>query len=80
MTGILDEIDSPGTPAHLDQSTFLLAVNSVAPDGRGTMGSNLYPLFPQQLVFYMVSPSEIRMISLDSNPGKEHPDVIMLNH
>jgi Putative Ig domain len=79
LVGTLDEVDSPGTPAHLDQG-LTLSINSVAADGSGTLGSNLYPLFPQQLAFYMVSPSEIRMIPLDSNPGKLHPAVIFLNH
>jgi hypothetical protein len=82
IPGTLDEVDAPGTPAHLNNQSFLLTINpnSISANGRGTMTSNLSPLFPADLVFYLLSPSQLRMISLDSNPGNEHPDVIMLNH
>jgi hypothetical protein len=79
IPGTLDEIDSPGTPAHLNQA-LLLNMDSVATDGRGTITSNSVAGFPTNLVFYLLSPSQVRMISLDSNPGKSDPDVISLNH
>lgn len=81
IVGTLDEVDAPGKPAHLGQS-LQMTINSVAAngDGRGTLQSNSVAGFPASIVFYMVSPSQIRMISLDSNPNNEHPDVISLNH
>jgi hypothetical protein len=79
VPGILDEIDAPGTPAHLGQS-LLLSLNALATNGRGTMTSNSVSGFPTNLVFYMLSPTQIRLISLDSNPNNTHPDVISLNH
>jgi hypothetical protein len=80
IVGTLDEVDAPGTPAHLGQS-LTLSVNSVAANGRGTMGSNSVAGFPTNLVFYMLSPSQMRLISLDSGAsGSGHPDVISLNH
>ena len=79
LTGVLDEVDSPGKPAHLDQS-LELTVESLAANGRGTISNSPPAGFPANLAFYMVSPTEIRMISLDSNPGNVHPDVISLNH
>lgn len=79
VVGTLDEVDAPGKPAHLGQS-LQLSLNSVAANGRGTLQSNSVAGFPTSLVFYMLSPSQIRMISLDSNPNNEHPDVISLNH
>jgi hypothetical protein len=79
IPGVLDEIDAPGTPAHLGQS-LLLNVDTVAASGRGTMTSNSVAGFPTNLVFYLLSPSQIRLISLDTNPGKSDPDVISLNH
>jgi Putative Ig domain len=81
LVGTLDEVDAPGTPAHLGQA-LQINVDTIATsgNGRGTMTSNSVAGFPTNLVFYMVSPSRIRMISLDPNPGGEHPDVIVLNH
>ena len=80
IPGVLDEIDPPGKPAHLGQA-LLVTADSVDPTtGRGTMTSNSVAGFPTNLVFYMLSQTQIRIISLDSNPGKEHPEVIYLNH
>jgi hypothetical protein len=83
VVGTLDEVDAPGKPAHLGQS-LQLSINSVAgsgpTNGRGTLQSNSAAGFPASLVFYLLSPSQIRMISLDSNPNNAHPDVISLNH
>lgn len=76
MTGTLDEID-PTSP-NLDQS---LVVNyNVAANGRGTMAANSLVGFPVNLAFYVVSPGKVRMISLDSNSGNGHPQVIFLDH
>ena len=79
LVGTLDEADAPGKPAHLGQA-LQLNINSVATNGRGTMVSNSVAGFPANLVFYMLSPSQIRLISLDSNPNNAHPDVLFLNH
>jgi hypothetical protein len=79
LTGLLDEVDSPGKPAHLGQA-LELTVESLAADGRGTISNSPPAGFPSNLAFYMVSPTQIRMISLDSDPGNGHPDVISLNH
>jgi Putative Ig domain len=76
LTGILDEID-PTSP-NLDQS---LVVNyNVAANGRGTMVANSLVGFPVNLAFYVVSPGTLRLVSLDSNPGNGHPQVIFLDH
>ncbi len=79
VVGTLDEVDPPGKPAHLGQA-LQLNVDTLAANGRGTMTSNSVAGFPSNLVFYMVSPGQMRMISLDSNPNNEHADVIFLNH
>ena len=79
VVGTLDEVDPPGKPAHLGQA-LQLNVDTLAANGRGTMTSNSVAGFPTNLVFYMVSSSQIRMVSLDSNPNNEHPSVIFLSH
>jgi len=79
IPGYLDEVNSPGKPASLHQA-LELSVESLAADGRGTISNSPPAGFPANLAFYMVSPTQIRMISLDSNPGNEHPDVISLSH
>ena len=76
VTGILDEIDA--TSPNPDQS---LVVNySTSVNGRGTMTSNSLVGFPVNLAFYIVSPGSLRLISLDSNPGNGHPEIMDLDH
>ena len=82
IVGTLDEVDAPGKPAHLG-SALQMSINgmSASGNGRGTLqATSASAPFPSSLVFYMVSPSQIRMISLDSNPNNGHPEVIFLNH
>ena len=80
MLGIADEVDAPGTPAHLAQS-IQLTVQSIDPiAGRGTIQQSNGTALPSTLIFYMLSPSQIRMISGDSNPGNGHPELLFLNH
>ncbi len=81
LPGVLDEVDAPGAKAILGQS-LLISVNGVAASGRGTMQASTSSggQFPTNLVFYMLSNGQMRIISLDSNPGNEHPVVISLNH
>jgi len=82
VSGTLDEYDAPtpstpsGTP-HEDQS-FTTIVNTLAANGRGTMTSSLPVGFPTRLVFYVVSPSAVRLISSDS--GDQHPLLIHFDH
>jgi hypothetical protein len=80
LQGVLDEVDAPGKPATLDDTSFGLTISSLASNGRGLMTQGGSQKFPANLVFYMLSPSQIRMISLDSNPNNGHPDVMSLNH
>jgi hypothetical protein len=76
ITGILDEIDAASP--NPDQS---LVVNyATSTDGRGTMTANSLVGFPVNLAFYIVSPGSLRLISLDSNPGNGHPEIINLDH
>ncbi len=77
LSGTVDEVDSPGTTAHLDQSfTAAVTPGSLAPSGRGTMTTTgTVPAgFPTNWIFYVVSPGSIRAIP--SDPGNQHPEVI----
>ena len=87
-TNTYDEVDAPGKPAHLGESIFL-TINSFSAGcpsfapincGRGTITTSPPPGFPQTSVFYIVSPTQVRLIPQDSNPGNGHPEVIFLNH
>jgi len=72
-----DEIDPSG--AHIAEPISAI-VTSIASNGSGTMAANPTTIFPINLVFYMVSPSSVRAIPADSNPGSVHPEVILLDH
>jgi hypothetical protein len=82
FTGVVDEYDPPsqpdpkGTP-NLDQP-FAATINTLAPNGRGTMTTNSPIGFPTNLVFYVVSPASSRAISLDA--GNSNPEVIFFDH
>jgi hypothetical protein len=78
IVGTLDELIPPGPPPSTDIP--FSASYTVTPDGRGNMTPILIAGFPTNLVFYVVSPSDVRMISLDSNVGNGHPQVIFLTH
>lgn len=77
IVGTLDEFIPPNTPST---GLAFSANYTVAGDGRGTMTPILIAGFPSNLVFYVVSPSSVRMISTDSNPGNGHPQIIFLSH
>jgi hypothetical protein len=94
VTGIVDEIDPPGstppvttppTPAtpegkaNLNQS-LIAHINFVGTNGRGTATTNSPTGMPATMVFYLVSPAHFRAISADSNPGNSHPDVLFFDH
>ncbi|MGH9575662.1 MAG: putative Ig domain-containing protein [Candidatus Acidiferrales bacterium] len=79
LVGTLDEVDPPGNSARLGEG-LQLNVAALAANGRGTITNGPPHGFPANLVFYMVSPSQIRMISVDADPNNEHPDVIELKH
>ncbi|MGB8522188.1 MAG: Ig domain-containing protein [Candidatus Acidiferrales bacterium] len=78
FVGTLDEFIPPSGPPSTDIP--FSASYSVTADGRGNMRPILIAGFPTNLVFYVVSPSDVRMISLDSNVGNGHPQVIFLSH
>ena len=78
IAGTLDEFIPPNPPPSTDIP--FSASYSVTADGRGTMTPLLIAGFPTNLVFYIVSPSDVRAISLDSNTGNGHPQVIFLSH
>lgn len=80
ILGVLDEVDNNGTP-HVDQSVAGTTYNiTSATTGRGTMTTNSVVGLPTSLAFYVVSPSTIRAISTDSNPGNGHPLVFDFDH
>ena len=77
IVGTLDEFIPPSTPS----TDLAFSANyTVTPDGRGTMTPILIAGFPSNLILYVVSPSSVRMIPVDSNPGNGHPQVIFLSH
>jgi hypothetical protein len=78
FVGTLDEFIPPNPPASTDIP--FSASYTVATDGRGIMSPPPILGFPTNLAFYIVSPSDVRAISLDSNTGNGHPQVIFLSH
>jgi hypothetical protein len=76
VSGAVDEIDSNGTP-HTDQP-LQSTINSISANGRGIMTTNLLTGLPVNLVFYVVSPGSIRLISTDSTD--QHPQLFLLDH
>jgi len=83
ISGIVDEYDPPSVAdpeglLHLGQS--LVSPYTVSATGRGTLGPNTITSFPQNLIFYVVSPGSFRAISADATPGTGHPTVYFFNH
>ena len=77
LSGTIDEIDPPGTSApHLGQA--LSTSFTLAATGRATLTTSGLSGFPAAAVFYVVSPSRIRMISTDTSD--QHPNVFLLDH
>jgi hypothetical protein len=84
MTGTVDEIDPPiaATPegkANGKQS-LTAHINFIGSTGRGTMTTNSPIGFPTTVIFYIVSPAQLRAISADANPGNGHPQVLFFDH
>lgn len=76
LTGTVDEADAGGATQTLNQS-LTATIAAVAARGRGTMTAASPPTgFPNNWIFYIVSPSAIRAIPADG--GKQHPQVILL--
>jgi hypothetical protein len=77
ISGTLDEFIPPSTPST---NQALAGTYTVATDGSGTLTPNQINGFPGNLVFYVVSPSSLRMIPTDPASGDPQPQVIFLNH
>lgn len=79
LTGFIDEVDPTGKMPSLGQA-FNANFTSLAANGRGTMttSATVPTGFPTNLIFYIVSPSSIRMISDDASDV--HPNLILLDH
>jgi len=76
MTAEILEIDPDGTPNSIPPATLALTLTD-AVRGRGTVTTSTVH-FPANLAFYILSPSKIRMISID--PGDMNPQVLFLDH
>ena len=80
ILGVLDEVDNNGT-GHTNQSIAGTTYSITgATTGRGTMTTNSAIGLPTNLIIYVASPSSVRAISADPNPGNAHPLVIYLDH
>lgn len=76
LSGTVDEADAGGATQTLNQP-LTATIAAVAANGRGTMSAASAPTgFPNNWIFYIVSPSAIRAIPADA--GKQHPQVILL--
>jgi hypothetical protein len=75
--GTFDEVDNDGS-AHLAQT--LVITYTVGAGGRGTFSATPSVGFPVNSVFYIVSPSSFRAISVDPNAGNAHPTVLYFDH
>lgn len=76
VSGTVDEIDANGT-SHTDQS-LQSTINSINTNGRGILTTNLLTGLPVNLVFYVVSPGSVRLISTDSTD--QHPQLFLLDY
>ncbi|MGB7022394.1 MAG: putative Ig domain-containing protein [Candidatus Acidiferrales bacterium] len=75
LSGKLDEAGPTGIPSS---NLALKATYAIAANGRGTVSASSPPLLPQLFVLYMVSPTEVRVIS--SSTTDTHPQVFFFNH
>jgi Putative Ig domain len=77
MSGLIDEIDPTGkTNIGSPFSAGFLITDPVA--GQGTLTTNAPAGLDTNFVFYIVSPSSIRAISVD--PTDKHPEVVFIDH
>jgi hypothetical protein len=76
-TKTFDEVDNDGN-ATLAQTLVVTYV--VGAGGRGTFSTSPSVGFPVNSVFYIVSPSSFRAISIDPNAGNAHPTVLYFDH
>ena len=77
ISGTLDEADPAGTVNIGSQLTAGFTIANAA-TGQGTFTTNAPPGIPTNLVFYIVSPSKLRAVSVDSID--QHPEVIFFDH
>jgi hypothetical protein len=75
LSGKLDEAGPTGIPSS---NLALKATYTIGANGRGTISASSPPLLPPLLVLYMVSPTEVRVIS--SSAADTHPQVFFFNH
>jgi Putative Ig domain len=75
LSGKFDKISATGAESlnQVFKATYIVATN-----GRGTFSVTSPASFPPQMVFYMVSPTEVRIISVSSSDS--HPQVYFSNH
>ncbi|MGH9732684.1 MAG: beta strand repeat-containing protein [Candidatus Acidiferrales bacterium] len=75
LSGKLDEAGPTGIPSS---NLALKATYTVSASGRGTISASSPPLLPPLFVLYMVSPTEVRVIS--SSAADTHPQIFFFNH
>ena len=85
INGTIDEIDPPSSGhtegvANLNQSLSGTSYVLTTATGRGAITTNTPKGVPTNLIFYMVSPAHYRAISVDPNPGNDHPEVLFFDH
>jgi Putative Ig domain len=80
VAGTVDEIDPTGAAAPNLAQILSADFTSPAPSGRGTLtGTGTVPSgFPTNSIFYVVSPSSVRIVSEDTTDT--HPQLILLDH
>jgi len=75
LSGKLDEAGATGIPSS---NLAFKATYTVGANGRGTISASSPALLPQLFVLYMVSPTEVRVIS--TSAADTHPQVFFFNH
>jgi Putative Ig domain len=80
LTGLVDEIDATGATTPNLAQPLSATFSSPAPLGRGTLtaGAPVPSGFPTDSIFYIVSPSTVRIVSADTSDT--HPELILLDH
>jgi hypothetical protein len=80
LSGTIDEIDPTGATAPNLAQALTATFSSPAPLGRGTLtASSPVPSgFPTNSVYYVISPSDVRIVSEDTSDT--HPALILLDH